>query len=121
MLLFQDVTSLIENSSGLKPIPTLTISAFGLVISSACLRATLAPEHSITKPRLSLPQISVHLATTSSLEPLTQCVAPSSIATGNLTSTSSSRPTITIFTAPISFAICTENRPSGPVPNTTTS
>ena len=121
MLLFQEVISLIENSSGLKPIPTLTISAFGLVISRACFNAMFAPEHSITSPRLSLPQISVHLATTSSLEPFTQCVAPSSLATPNLTFVSSSRPTITMFTAPISFATCTENKPSGPVPNTTTS
>jgi ATP-dependent Lon protease len=30
---------LIENSNGLNPIPTRTISAFGLVISIACLRA----------------------------------------------------------------------------------
>ena len=121
MLLFQAVMSLIENSRGLKPIPTRTISAFGLVISIACLRAMLAPEHSITSPRLYLPQISVHLATTSSLEPFTQCVAPSSFATPNLTFTSSSRPTITMFTAPISFATCTEKSPRGPVPNTTTS
>ena len=80
-----------------------------------------APEHSTTSPRLSLPQISVHLLTTSSFDPFTQCVAPSSLATGKRTGTSSSRPTITMLTAPISFAICTEKSPSGPVPNTTQS
>ena len=113
--------SLIENSNGLNPIPTRTISAFGLVISIACFNAMLAPEHSITNPKLSLPQISVQRFTTSSLDPLTTCVAPTSKATGKRVSTSSSRPTITMFTAPINLAICTENNPSGPVPNTTTS
>ena len=80
-----------------------------------------APEHSTTRPKLSLPQISVHLFTTSSLEPFTQCVAPSSFATGKRTGTSSSSPTITMLTEPIILATCTANNPSGPVPNTTTS
>lgn len=67
------------------------------------------------------PQISRQRATTSSVEPLTTAVAPSSLAIGKRTATSSSSPTITILTAPIMRAIWTEKRPNGPVPKTTTS
>ena len=121
MLLFHEVISLIENSNGLNPIPTRTTSPFGLNISIDCFSAIFAPEHSITRPRLSLPHISWQRFTTSSLEAFTTSVAPNSFAMSNLTFASSSSPTTTILTAPIILAICTENNPRGPVPNTTTS